>query len=73
MQHTGPHRARPTRWTHGKALERRFGLPRGMLLTNATHGDSVVKRILSAARLDGALIDQLAGILTVTVRDWLRR
>ena len=62
-----------TRWTHGKALERRFGLPRGMLLSNAAHGDSVVKRVMSAARLDGAVIDQIAGILKVTVREWLRR
>lgn len=73
MQYTEPRRARQTRWTHGKALERRFGLPRGMLLANAAHGHSVVKRVLRAARLDGAMIDQLAGILTITVRDWLRK
>ena len=73
MQHTGRRRDRRTHWTHGNALERRFGLPRGMLLANAAHGDSAVKRVLSAARLKGAMIDQLAGILQVTVREWLRR
>ena len=73
MQRTGTRRAPQTRWTHGRALERQFGLPRGMLLTHAAHGESVVKRVLSAARLDGALIDQLAGMLTITVREWLSR
>ena len=55
------------------ALERRLGLPRGMLLVGPRDGDSVINRVLSAAHLDSATLDQLASILTVTVRDWLRK
>ena len=73
MQQNAIHDDHPSRWTHGMALERRFGLPRGMLLADATHGECVVSRVLSAAHLDGATLDQLASILTVTVRDWLRK
>ena len=73
MQQTALRNGQAKMWTHGKAFERGFGLPRGMLLTNAVHGDFAVKRVLRGVRLDGAMIGQLAGILTVTVRDWLRR
>jgi hypothetical protein len=73
MQQTALHNGQARRWTHDKALERRFGQLRGMLLTNAAHGESTGKRVLSAARLDGAMVDQLAGMLAVSVRDWLRR
>jgi|KBSMisStaDraftv2_1062788.scaffolds.fasta_scaffold3352797_1 hypothetical protein len=73
MQQTEIHPDHPAHWTHGMALERRLGLPRGMLLVGPRDGDSVINRVLSAAHLDSATLDQLASILTVTVRDWLRK
>jgi hypothetical protein len=69
IQHTKPHRP----WTHGMGLERRYGLPRGMLLSNSTDTGPILARVLDGARLDGATLNRLAGILAVTVREWSGR
>lgn len=61
------------RWTHGMALERQFGLPRGMLVSHAPNPATMVNRVLAAARLDRETLGHLTRMLTVTVQDWVRR
>jgi hypothetical protein len=63
----------PQRWTQGAVFERPFCARRGMPLSNATNNEVIVERVLSAADLDGAMRDQLARILIVTVRDWVQK
>ena len=57
-------------WTHGMALERTYGVPRGMLLSRAPNADTLLERVLAATRIDGDALRQLTRMLTVTVRDW---
>lgn len=73
MQTATTHGTRSSHWTHGMALERQLGLSRGMLLSNAPDGASVLGRILGATHLDGATLKQFARILAVTVRDWTQK
>jgi hypothetical protein len=46
---------------------------RGLPLPGATNGEAIVERISNAAQLDVAMREQLVRILTVTVRDWIRK
>lgn len=61
------------RWTHRKALERRFGLPRGLLLNDETGRESLIARAITSTGLDGATLERLNHILTVTVADWIKK
>ena len=73
MQHAAYHADKHARWTHGMALERQFGLPRGMLVSQAPNAATMVDRALAATRLDGTTLGYLTSILTITVQDWVRR
>ena len=73
MQQAAYHDKKRARWTHGMARERQFGLPRGMLVSQASSAEALVQRALAAGRLDGATLDYLRNILTTTVQDWVRR
>jgi hypothetical protein len=55
------------------ALERRFGLPRNMLLSNVPNSDSLLERVLAGTHLHSPTLDQFTRILAVTVRDWVRK
>ena len=73
MQQAASQTNRYPRWTHGMALERQFGLPRGMLLSQATDPATMVDRMLAATRLDGDTLGHLSQMLTITIQDWVRR
>jgi len=73
MQQATYHANKRARWTHGMVLERQFGLPRGMLVSNTSNAETMVERALAATRLDRATRVFLTRILTVTVQDWMRR
>ena len=73
MQQAAFHAIKRPRWTHGMALERQPGLPRGMLVSVAPHPGTMVDRVLATARLDRETLSHLTRMLTVTVRDWARR
>lgn len=60
-------------WTHGMALERTHGLPRGMLVSHATNAQGMVGRALASTRLDGDTLRYLSRMLIITVQDWARR
>lgn len=72
MQQT-THRTFEHRWTHREALERRLGLPRGLLLYGAQHQDSLIARLVASSGLDGAMLERLRRLLAVTVGDWVRK
>ena len=61
------------RWMQGMALERQFGLPRGMLPSRAPDAETRVDRVLAPSPLEGATLGYLAHMLTITVQDWTRR
>jgi hypothetical protein len=73
MPHAAYETNKHARWTHGMALERQLGLPHGMLVSRASDVGTMIERALVGARLDRATRAFLADILTVTVRDWMRR
>ena len=73
MQQATYHANKQARWTHGMALERQFGLPRGMLVSRASNAEKLVDRALAATRIDSATLGYLTRILTITVQDWVRR
>ena len=58
-------------WTHAMALERRLGLPRGMLLSRAPDAQTPVTRVLALSRLDGVMLRHFTHMLRVTVKDWM--
>ncbi len=62
--------AHPPGWTHRQALERRFGLPQGLLRGAGKQHDSAIARAVASTGLDGATLERLCRILTVTVGDW---
>ena len=72
MQQATFHAMKKPRWTHGMGIERRMGLPRGMLLSQAPDAGTLVDRVLARCQLDGRALRYLAGMLTITVRDWMR-
>ena len=55
------------------ALERTYGLPRGMLVSRAPDADTIIDRVLTASHLDCDVLRRLTRILTATVRDWAAR
>ena len=61
-----------TQWTNGMGIERRMGLPRGVLLSQAPDADTLVDRVLAMSRLNGRALPYLTGMLTITVKDWMR-
>ena len=62
-----------SRWTHGMALERRFGLPRGMLIAQAPNPKTLVDRVLATTHLDGDTLGNLTRILATSVQHWTQR
>lgn len=62
-------------WPHGVAVPVRLGAQRGVPLLDAGACDplALVERVLRSAQLDQATRECLARILTITVRDWVRK
>jgi len=61
------------RWVFEVASFQLRHLRRGLPLAGAANGEAIVERVSNAAQLDAGMRQQLARILTVTVRDWMRK
>jgi hypothetical protein len=59
-------------WTRRVVLVSQFSARRSKRAPEAVTTDVVVTRVVSAARLDPTMRQQLARVLAVTVDDWLQ-